>query len=128
MAAKSGRRRVVSGKSSASKVHSPFLTLHDSPHSARGLKPETNPKNAQMVFITHDTNLLDSRRMRRDQIWFVEKDHYGASHLYAFSDFKEIRRGGISLESNISRAVTARFRSWAVYDAYSPTRLMPSLS
>ena len=63
--------------------------------------PETNPKNAQMVFITHDTNLLDSRRMRRDQIWFVEKDRYGASHLYALSDFKGIRKGDLFGEQYI---------------------------
>lgn len=63
--------------------------------------PETNPKNAQMVFVTHDTNLLDSRRMRRDQIWFVEKDHYGASHLYALSDFKGIRKGDLFGEQYI---------------------------
>ncbi len=63
--------------------------------------PETNPKNAQMVFITHDTNLLDSRRMRRDQIWFVEKDRYGASHLYALSDFKGVRKGDLFGEQYI---------------------------
>jgi hypothetical protein len=49
---------------------------------------ETNPKNAQLIFITHDTNLLDPRRFRRDQIWFVEKDRFGASHLYSLADFK----------------------------------------
>ena len=63
--------------------------------------PETNPKNAQMVFITHDTNLLDSRRLRRDQVWFVEKDRYGASHMYALSDFKGIRKGDIFEEQYI---------------------------
>lgn len=55
--------------------------------------PETNPKNAQLVFITHDTNLLDSKNLRRDQILFVEKDRFGASHLYALSDFKGVRKG-----------------------------------
>jgi len=54
---------------------------------------ETNPKNAQLVFITHDTNLLDSKSLRRDQIMFVEKDRYGASHLYSLSDFKGVRKG-----------------------------------
>jgi AAA15 family ATPase/GTPase len=63
--------------------------------------PETNPKDAQMVFIAHDTNLLDSRRLRRDQIWFVEKDRYGASHLYALSDFKGIRKGDLFEEQYI---------------------------
>ncbi len=54
--------------------------------------PETNPKNAQLIFITHDTNLLDSKSLRRDQIWFVEKDRFGGSHLYSLSDFKGVRK------------------------------------
>ncbi len=49
---------------------------------------ETNPKNAQLIFNTHDTNLLTSGLFRRDQIWFTEKDRYGASTLYSLSDFK----------------------------------------
>jgi uncharacterized protein len=49
---------------------------------------ESNPKNAQIIFATHDVNLLQNDRFRRDQIWFVEKDKYGASHLYSLSDFK----------------------------------------
>ena len=46
----------------------------------------TNPKNAQLIFTTHDTNLLNA--LRRDQIWFTEKDEGGATHLYPLSDFK----------------------------------------
>lgn len=49
---------------------------------------EHNPKGAQLIFNTHDTNLLDSGHFRRDQIWFTEKDRYGAATLYALSDFK----------------------------------------
>lgn len=49
---------------------------------------ETNPNNAQLIFNTHDTNLLTSGLFRRDQIWFTEKDRYGASTLYSLSDFK----------------------------------------
>jgi uncharacterized protein len=49
---------------------------------------ETNPKNAQLIFATHDTNLLDGKFLRRDQIWFVEKDRFGASHLYSLADLK----------------------------------------
>ena len=52
--------------------------------------PETNPQNAQLIFVTHDTNFLNSHKFRRDQIWFVEKDRFGASHLYSLSDFKGI--------------------------------------
>ena len=46
---------------------------------------------AQLIFCTHDTNLLSSNLLRRDQIEFVEKDKYGASHLYPLVQFKGIR-------------------------------------
>jgi len=49
---------------------------------------EHNPNNAQLVFNTHDTNLLSSGFFRRDQIWFTEKDRYGAATLYSLQDFK----------------------------------------
>lgn len=48
-------------------------------------------KNAQLIFVTHDTNLLSADLLRRDQIDFVEKDKYGASHLYTLVKFKGIR-------------------------------------
>jgi AAA15 family ATPase/GTPase len=48
----------------------------------------TNPNNAQLIFNSHDTNLLTSGLFRRDQIWFTEKDRYGASTLYSLKDFK----------------------------------------
>lgn len=47
--------------------------------------------NAQLVFVTHDTNLLSHELLRRDQIDFVEKDTYGASHIYTLVQFKGIR-------------------------------------
>jgi uncharacterized protein len=47
--------------------------------------------NAQFIFATHDTNLLDAKLLRRDQICFVEKDSEGASHFYSLVDFKGIR-------------------------------------
>ena len=47
----------------------------------------TNPRNAQLVFTTHDTSLLDSTLFRRDQIWFVEKMRTGATKLFPLSDF-----------------------------------------
>lgn len=47
-----------------------------------------NPKNAQLIFATHDTNLLDNKFFRRDQVWFMEKDKYGATSLYSLVDFK----------------------------------------
>ena len=41
----------------------------------------TNPNGAQLLFTTHDTNLLCGGILRRDQIWFAEKDRAGASHF-----------------------------------------------
>ena len=49
---------------------------------------QTNPKNAQFIFATHDTNFLTNRLFRRDQIWFTEKDEYGATDLYSLVEFK----------------------------------------
>jgi len=49
---------------------------------------ESNSKNAQLIFVTHDTNLLDKSLFRRDQIWFTEKNRYGATSLYSLAEFK----------------------------------------
>jgi uncharacterized protein len=51
------------------------------------LSGESNPKGAQVVFTTHNTTLLDSSLLRRDQIWFTEKGPAGDTHLYPLSDF-----------------------------------------
>ena len=61
---------------------------------------ESNPKNAQLIFNTHDTNLLnakvydskkdrDENLLRRDQIYFVERDSEYASHLYSLVEFQK---------------------------------------
>jgi len=49
---------------------------------------KTNPHNAQLIFATHDTNLLDRNCFRRDQIWFAEKDRFGNSDLYSLVEYK----------------------------------------
>ena len=43
---------------------------------------------SQLIFTTHDTNLLDLDLLRRDEIWFADKDKGGASHLYSLAEFK----------------------------------------
>ena len=48
--------------------------------------PETNPKNAQLIFTTHDTHLLSQKILRRDQIWFTEKDAKEQTDLYSLMD------------------------------------------
>lgn len=49
--------------------------------------PNYNPRGAQLIFNTHDTTLMDYSLFRRDQIWFVEKDDQGCSHLYSLLDY-----------------------------------------
>lgn len=49
---------------------------------------DINKSTAQLIFNTHDTNLLDLNMLRRDQIWFTEKNvETGVTDLYALSDF-----------------------------------------
>ncbi|MCX6181113.1 MAG: AAA family ATPase [Bacteroidetes bacterium] len=50
-----------------------------------------NPKNAQLIFATHDVSLLNNELFRRDQIWFAEKEYEGCSHYYAISDIPGVR-------------------------------------
>lgn len=50
-----------------------------------------NTKNAQLIFATHDTNLLTPKLFRRDQIWLSEKDKYGATKIYSLAQFNDVR-------------------------------------
>jgi len=49
--------------------------------------PEINTRGSQLIFSTHDTSLLDATLLRRDQIWFAEKDHTQAATLVPLTDF-----------------------------------------
>ena len=82
------------------KLH-PFLTkkIISTFNSRKG-----NPNNAQLIFATHDTNLLNNEILRRDQIWFAEKDrNYEATMLKRLSEiemsddgeFRKVRRDRI---------------------------------
>lgn len=48
----------------------------------------SNPKNAQLVFATHETSIMSKKTLRKDQVWFCEKNKDKASMLYSLSDFK----------------------------------------
>ena len=52
----------------------------------------SNPKGAQLIFTSQDTNLLDQSLFDKEQIWFIEKDKYGASHMVSLSEYKDIRK------------------------------------
>jgi len=51
------------------------------------LNKESNPNSAQLIFATHDTNLLSYSNLRRDQICFAEKNKWESTEVYALSDF-----------------------------------------
>ncbi len=59
---------------------------------------EHNPKNAQLIFTTHETSILDQDILRRDQVWFCEKDENQATRLYSLLDFKP-RKGHENIEA-----------------------------
>lgn len=78
--------------------------LDRSLHSALSYKflqlflQESNQQHSQLIVTTHETNLLDLELLRRDEIWFVEKDPSGASSMYSLEEFtprydKDIRKG-----------------------------------
>ncbi|HYW06040.1 MAG TPA: ATP-binding protein [Longimicrobium sp.] len=50
--------------------------------------PVANPQAAQLLFNTHDTNLLSEDLLRRDQVWFTEKTFDGATRLFPLTDFQ----------------------------------------
>ena len=58
---------------------------------------ETNPKNAQLIFTTHETAILSQNLFRRDQIWFCQKNSDQKSELYPLTDFSP-RKGRDNLE------------------------------
>ena len=49
---------------------------------------KTNPANAQLVFTTHETHMLDQTILRRDQVWFCEKDDTQATRVFPLTDFR----------------------------------------
>ncbi|MBT0826312.1 ATP-binding protein [Campylobacter lari] len=59
---------------------------------------DLNKSNAQLIFTTHDTSILNQDIFRRDQIWFCEKQNK-ATKLYPLSDFK-VRKDKTNLEND----------------------------
>jgi AAA15 family ATPase/GTPase len=55
--------------------------------------PVSNPVNAQLVCATHEVTLLDKEMFRMDQVWFTEKNRFGATELYSIKDFDGVREG-----------------------------------
>ncbi len=53
--------------------------------------PLINKAGVQILFTSHDTNLLNPSLLRRDQVYFTEKDNQDATRLYSLADLKGIR-------------------------------------
>lgn len=53
---------------------------------------KNNPNNAQLIITSHDTTLMNEKFFRRDQIYFTQKDKFGATELFSLSDISE-RKG-----------------------------------
>jgi AAA15 family ATPase/GTPase len=83
--------------------------------------PVQNPKRAQLVFTTHDTNLLGSvvgePALRRDQVWLTEKDDAGATTLYPLTDYRPRK------EENLERGyLQGRYGAIPYYGRSSTSR------
>lgn len=85
---------------------------------------ELNPKDAQLIFNTHDTNLLSSGLFRRDQIWFTEKNKFGEARLYSLADFKtdEVRKSE-PFEENYIRGKYGAIPFLDTFDDLIPKKL-----
>ena len=59
--------------------------------------PEVNRNGAQLIATTHDTNLMKSRVLRRDQLWFAEKNNEGATVMYPLTDIRTRRGDNVEL-------------------------------
>ncbi len=67
-----------------------------------------NTKKSQMLLTSHDINLLDETKIRKDQIWFVEKNEKGESDLFPLSDFTDVRED-------------TPFAKWYMYSKFGAT-------
>ena len=62
-----------------------------------------NSKGAQLIFATHDTNLLNIQYLRRDQIWFTEKDKSDSTDLYSLVEFRDDAGNKVRNDRNIEK-------------------------
>ena len=67
------------------------------------LNPAINVNHAQLIFTTHDTWQLSNQLLRRDEIWFTEKDNEGRSTLYSLADFVDEGGGRIRKDESYEK-------------------------
>lgn len=81
------------------KLH-PFLTRKI---ISMFMDKEFNQNGAQLIFATHDTNLLNIQYLRRDQIWFTEKDKTDSTELYSLVEFRDEAGNKVRNDRNIEK-------------------------
>lgn len=64
--------------------------------------PHINKSGAQLIFTTHDTNQLDLGYVRRDEIWFTQKDETEATELYSHIEFEDFREADSLADEYVS--------------------------
>lgn len=67
------------------------------------LNSETNPNHAQLVFTTHDTWQISDNLLRRDEIWFTEKNADGVSRLFSLADVQDNDGSKIRKDENYEK-------------------------
>ena len=67
------------------------------------MDPNINRNGAQLIFATHDTHLLNLEYLRRDQIWFTEKDNTESSDLYSLIEFRDGDGNKVRNDSSIEK-------------------------
>jgi len=50
-----------------------------------------NHNGSQLILTTHNISLMDEKLLRKDQVWFTNKNKKGSSELYSLADFDEVR-------------------------------------
>ncbi len=81
------------------KLH-PFLTRKI---ISMFMDKDFNNNGAQLIFATHDTNLLNIQYLRRDQIWFTEKDKTDSTELYSLVEFRDEAGNKVRNDRNIEK-------------------------
>ena len=67
------------------------------------LNPLINKNHAQIIFTSHDSWTLSNNLLRRDEIWFTEKDNNGISTLYSLADFVDEEGQKIRKDENYEK-------------------------
>jgi len=65
--------------------------------------PITNPKNSQLIISCHAINIMTNKLLHRDQIWFCEKDKYGATDLYSLVEYKDEEKRAVRKDSSYNK-------------------------